>query len=242
MKLSCRLETVASFVDKGSIAADVGTDHGYIPICLVERGISPSAIGMDVREGPLMRAKEHIREHGLEDRISARLGDGLEKLEPGEADAVVIAGMGGELVIRILEGGKRLWEDVRDWILSPQSELEKVRRFLWENGFDTAAEAMVEEDGKYYTVMKCRRRKESVPAAESRPSPGEFKYGRILLRRGDPVLKAYLEQEIGQLHAIEERLRSSDTPKAGERLREVEQELKTAEEAYDEVQRHYTNP
>ena len=60
MKLSCRLETVASFVDKGSIAADVGTDHGYIPICLVERGISPSAIGMDVREGPLMRAKEHI--------------------------------------------------------------------------------------------------------------------------------------------------------------------------------------
>ena len=132
-----------------------------------------------------MRAKEHIREHGLEDRISARLGDGLEKLEPGEADAVVIAGMGGELVIRILEGGKRLWEDVRDWILSPQSELEKVRRFLWENGFETAAEAMVEEDGKYYTVMKCRRRKESVPRGGIPPVSGRvqirknpFKTGR----------------------------------------------------------------
>lgn len=240
MRLSYRLETVASFVDKGSIAADVGTDHGYIPICLVERGICPAAIGMDVREGPLLRAREHIREHGLESVIQTRLGDGLARLELGEADTVVIAGMGGELIIRILEGGKRLWDSVESWILSPQSELEKVRLFLWENGFETFREAMVEEDGKYYTVMKCRRAAaDGSPAAA--PTPAQLKYGRILLEKGDPVLKAYLEKEIGQLEAIGERLRNSGTDKAKRRLAELKEEQKTAEEAYHEVQRHYTD-
>ncbi len=237
MRLSNRLETVASFVAKGSIVADVGTDHGYIPICLVEREISPAAIGMDVRKGPLERAVEHILEHGLEKVIDVRLGDGLEKLEPGEADTVVIAGMGGELIIHILDGGRRLWDSVRDWILSPQSDLEKVRLFLWENGFEAEAEAMVEEDGKYYTVMKCRRSlaPRSVPAL----SLLEQRYGRMLLQEGSPVLRAYLEQEIRQLCAVRERLLASGTEKARKRLKEVEEELNTAKEAYDEVQRNY---
>ena len=255
MRLSERLETVASFVDKGSIVADVGTDHGYIPVCLVERGICPAAIGMDVRPGPLSRARVHIEERGLGDRIQTRLGDGLEPLAPGEADTAVIAGMGGELIIRILENGRRLWGDVRTWILSPQSEIQKVRLFLWENGFRAVDEAMVLDEGKYYTVMKCRREGASarpapglteaevsspgLPAAEISaagvPTPGELRYGRILLERRDPVLRDYLEKELEKLSAIEGQLGASGTEKARARLEEVRREMETAKEAYDAV-------
>ena len=172
MKLSKRLEMVASFVKEGSNLADIGTDHGYIPIALAERGQVKRAIAMDVRSGPLERAKEHIKLHRLEDRIETRLSDGTKMLEPGEADTVVISGMGGDLVIHILEEGRFLWDSVSQWVLSPQSELDKVRRFLEGNGFVTVREDMVEEDGKYYTVMdvvwqappfgeKCADRKEN---------------------------------------------------------------------------------
>ena len=96
MKLSHRLETIASFVRRGSIIADIGTDHGYIPIYLVKEGISPRALAMDVRKGPLERAKRHVHEYGLEDRICLRQSDGLHKLEAGVA---FCAGMlGVELV------------------------------------------------------------------------------------------------------------------------------------------------
>ena len=156
MKLSKRLETIASFVPKGSKIADIGTDHGYIPIYLVENGAAVRALAMDVREGPLARAREHVEEHGLSDRIEPRLSGGMKKLRRGEADTVSIAGMGGELVIHILEEGRRLWPEVRSFVLSPHSELHKVRRYLRENGFAAEDETMVKDEGKFYTVMRVR--------------------------------------------------------------------------------------
>ena len=106
MQLSKRLQAVADLVTPGSRLADVGTDHGYVPIWLYEQGIIPSAIAMDLREGPLNRAKENIAVHDLSDGITVRLSDGLEKLLSGEADSIVIAGMGGMLVKKILFPGK----------------------------------------------------------------------------------------------------------------------------------------
>ena len=96
MKLSKRLETVASFVPKGSNIADIGTDHGYVPIYLVREGQAEHAVAMDVRKGPLERARAHVEAAGLGSRIDVRLSDGLAGLKPGEADCVVIAGMGGD--------------------------------------------------------------------------------------------------------------------------------------------------
>lgn len=157
MHLSKRLERVASFVREGGMVADIGTDHGYIPIYLVKEKRAVSAIAMDVRTGPLSRAKEHIAEYGLTGRISVRLSDGLEKLRPNEADTVVIAGMGGELMIRILKQGRHMWESVKQWVLSPQSELAQVRRFLAQEGFLTEKEDMLEEDGKFYVILSVGR-------------------------------------------------------------------------------------
>ena len=102
IKLSKRMKAVSSMVTPGGMLADIGTDHGYVPISLVQRKKVKRAIAMDVNIGPLQRANEHIREFKLEEYIETRLSDGVEKLEVGEVDSILIAGMGGELVIRIL--------------------------------------------------------------------------------------------------------------------------------------------
>ena len=147
MELSKRLTAVAALVTPGSRLADVGTDHGYIPIWLVKNGRIPCAVAMDVNKGPLLRAEENIREEGLEEKIETRLSDGLKKLCPGEADAAVIAGMGGALTIYILEAASRVLPGMKELILQPQSEIAKVRRWLEDQGWQIAEEDMVEEDG-----------------------------------------------------------------------------------------------
>ncbi len=189
MRLSDRLETVISFVEPGSRVADVGTDHGYVPIALVERGVAPEAMAMDVREGPLARAREHIAAHGLSEKIRTRLSDGVEALALGEADTVIATGMGGELIVHILREGARLWETVRHWILSPQSEPEKVRVFLQKNGFVILREEMLFEDGKYYVVLDAAR------GAMDELDGAEALYGPCLIRERNPVLLEYLIRE-----------------------------------------------
>lgn len=147
VKISERLRTAAGLIGEGERLADVGTDHGYVPIYLVERKHIPSAIAMDIRTGPLERAREHIRMYGMEDYIQTRLSDGVAALKPGEADTILIAGMGGGLVKHILESGRVICEQAHGLVLQPQSELPKVRRFLMENGYVTEREEMVMEDG-----------------------------------------------------------------------------------------------
>lgn len=227
MKLSKRLETVASFVEKGSSLADIGTDHGYIPIVLAERGVIEKGFAMDVRKGPLERAKEHIAEYHMEDRIEARLSDGAENLKPGEADAVVIAGMGGELVIHILEGGRHLWESVRQWVLSPQSDLRKVRRYLRDHGFVIVREEMLEEDGKYYTVMNVAR------GSMEWISDAYDCYGPCLIADRHPVLKEYLAREERQMKQILGQLERQETETARNRTNEVREQLAWIQEVTD---------
>ena len=161
MQISKRLEAVASFVEQGSVIADVGCDHGYIPIYLYQKGMIPKAIAMDVNKGPLERAEIHIREYGLGEYITTRLSDGVRALKPNEADAVVIAGMGGALMEKIIEEGEETLKSVSYLILQPQSELAHFRRFLHQKGYCIEQEKMVLEDGKYYPMMKARKGRES---------------------------------------------------------------------------------
>ena len=107
MELSTRLKAVADFVTAGYKLADIGTDHAYIPIALMEQNLIPGAIAMDINEGPLQRAGEHIAENRMEKKIEIRLSNGFSALKKGEAESAVIAGMGGGLMIRILTEGER---------------------------------------------------------------------------------------------------------------------------------------
>ncbi|QNM05531.1 tRNA (adenine(22)-N(1))-methyltransferase [Qiania dongpingensis] len=237
MELSKRLTAIGAMVDPGSRLADIGTDHGYLPIWLVEQGVIPSAIAMDINEGPLLRARAHIEEHGLDARISLRKSDGLEGLEPGEADTAVIAGMGGMLIIRILERGKRIAAGLRRLVLSPQSEIKEVRRYLLRNGYQIFAEDMAEEEGKYYVVIKAGYLQETADGKEGlgpdeEPwSYIEEKYGRYLLRTGKPVFLEYLKKEEDTLIKIRETLMEVRTKKADERLLQIDREILAVKEA-----------
>lgn len=233
MKLSKRLEMVASFVERGSRIADIGTDHGYLPIALIERGVSPGAIAMDIGQGPLARAREHVLACGMEDKIELRLSDGLAALKPGEADTVVIAGMGGELVLHILEQGRALWESTGTFVLSPQSELDKVRIYLEKNGFCIVREAMVFEDGKFYTVMLAKRGRMSLDR------PAHYLYGKYLIEAGDSVLALYLEKEKARMQAILWELEGQETKKAQEAREKLLCELGWIKEVQDEMQGDY---
>ena len=135
-------------VTEGSSLADVGTDHGYIPIALVQTGKVSRAIAMDINKGPLERAALHIREQHLEDRITTRLSDGMTALKEGEADTVLIAGMGGALTVHILEGGAHCLASVKELILQPQSEIWLVREWLCEHGYKITDEDIVLDEGK----------------------------------------------------------------------------------------------
>lgn len=193
-KLSKRLTALSGLVTAGFRLADVGTDHGYIPIYLVLEGKIPSAIAMDIRTGPLNRAKEHIAAYGLEDKIETRISDGVAALRRGEADSVLIAGMGGGLVQKILSEGDGVLEDVRELILQPQSEIPQVRKYLMEHGYVIVDEDMVKEDGKFYPMMKVHKMTGGSSDVQ-KDRVLENAFGPVLLKKKHPVLLEWLDYE-----------------------------------------------
>ncbi len=237
MKLSKRLETIVEQTrvwvqgqEGEACVADVGTDHGFVPICLVERGIASHALALDVRKGPLMRAQEHVLQYGLEGKVAVRLSDGLKGLHPGEAEVVVIAGMGGELMLRILDEGVHMRDSVQCFILSPQSELALFRHGLERLGLSIRDEVMVEEEGKYYTVMT------AVPGRMHYPKEYFYRYGERLISGKSRVLAEYLEKETGQLRKIRGQLLAGGGDGAAKRLHEIEESLREAEQMRELLQ------
>ena len=222
MQLSKRLEAIVKLAGTCHCVADVGTDHGYIPIYMTEHHLTEKAIAMDVNKGPLERAQRNIRAYRMEQQITTRLSDGVAKLKAMEADCVIIAGMGGLLTIRILEAGKEILTTVPTMILQPQSEIDEVRRFLREQGFRIVDEDMLVEDGKYYTAMR------AVPA----DVVTEDCFGPVLLEKKHPILKEWMQREI----CIQEKILNSltkagDAERSKERRQEVEERLRLLEHA-----------
>ena len=152
--LSKRLQALANMVTPGLSVCDVGCDHGFLSIYLVQKQIAPRVLAMDLRTGPLEGAKKHISAYGLEKQITTRLSDGLEAMEIGEAQAMVCAGMGGALMVSILQKESKKAHSLKELILQPQSEVPIFRTFLKDAGYEIVAEDMVEEEGKFYPMMK----------------------------------------------------------------------------------------
>lgn len=228
MQLSKRLQAVSQMVTSGSRLADVGTDHGYIPLSLVMEGRVPGAIAMDINQGPLLRAQENIARYGLEDKIQTRLSDGVNALDEGEADSVVVAGMGGWLVIHILTEGRKALKTVQELILQPQSDLEQVRRFLQMEEYQIHEEDMVLEDGKFYPIMRV------VHGYMEELTDIEYKYGPRLLAMRHPCLKKYLECKEAAYENVCKTLQKSGSENSGQRLLEIEKELEQVRRAKEE--------
>lgn len=223
MELSKRLFAVASLVTSGKRIVDIGTDHAYIPIYLMEEKKCISAVAMDVKEGPLQRAKEHVWKAGLQNDITLRLSDGFEKLKPFEAETAIIAGMGGGLMMKILSANWEVTCSLKECVLQPQSEIGKVRAFLLENGFVFLKEDMVLDDGKYYVMMKVVPPEiRKMQGEKSEWTETELRYGKLLLEERHPVLKEFLLRE----SVIHKKILEEIEEKAGEKIENRRIELR----------------
>lgn len=225
MQISERLKTVASFVTEGMKVADIGTDHAYVPIYLIKKKRIPSALAMDIGAGPLKRARDHIAEQGLTEKIEIRLSNGFSAFQKGDAQSVVIAGLGGELMIQILTLGKTVISEVSEFILSPHSEIHKVRIFLMEQGFSIEKETMLQEDGIYYTILKA-----VYGVGDYRTEP-ELWYGKRMLEEKHPVLYTYLQKEYAVRMQIEKKLSEQSSDHTEERKRKLKEECVRIKEA-----------
>lgn len=251
MELSKRLNAVASMVTSGHVVCDVGCDHGYVSIFLVKTKKCPKVYALDVREGPLERARQHVEAYACTDYIELMLSDGMKEMPAGIADTLVCAGMGGRLVIKILTESMEKVRGMKELVLQPQSEIGLVREFVRREGFVLADEDMVVEDGKYYPVMRvtipyvtgqCSKipsisKKTGLYETSSRKSAKRQavldKYGPILLAKRHPVLKEYLLREEVLLGEIRRKLEeaggsSGQTAKRRLELEEEKEQLEIA--------------
>ena len=220
----------------GGRVADVGCDHGFLDIYLVQTGKLQGALAMDVRKGPLAAAAEHVREAGLSKLIETRISDGLEAFQVGEAQKLVCAGMGGPLMQRILTASPEKTEGFQEMILQPQSELMEFRAFLREQGYRIVEERIIFEDGKYYFPMKVVPHHDGDGIASSwQTAPGDMvdeggsarkgaddgqaddmrtsiydRYGELLIRGKDPLLMQYLKEQERILKEILENLKPQE--------------------------------
>lgn len=158
MNLGDRLQAVADFVPQGSRVADIGTDHGYLAVELVKSGKAKFVVASDKNTGPYEAAVRTVRENGLADNvISVRLGDGLKRLKPGEVDTVCIAGMGGALMVEILEGSPDVVETLDTLILQPQSAAPELRRWIYRKHWHIEDESLALDDGRIYEIIMAKR-------------------------------------------------------------------------------------
>ncbi len=229
MELSERLMAVAAMVPFSRTLADIGTDHAYLPVWLVQTGKAEKALACDLRRGPLARARHNIASAGLEERITAVLSDGLVSL-PECVDTVVLAGMGGRLMVSILsnpEGmGPSVLAGLSDLILEPQSETEELVRYLTGNGFSVIGENMVKDRGKFYPILHAvpvRGEKDAYEHAES------YGFGALLLKEKHSVYYQYLKSEeektVRLLHRLTEDGKAEEESPKASRIAELRQKL-----------------
>lgn len=215
--MSARLEAIVEMAEEGDTVCDVGCDHAHVPIRLIQTGRYRHAIGMDVIAGPLGKAAGNLAIYGMEDKVELRLSDGLDACVPGQADTLVITGMGGTLMEEILLRTPSTTKSFSALVLGPQSDPEKVRAALRSLEFTITKEKLIFEDGKYYPVLRAEACgpegqtangifKNSIVEAEGiSPSvmqEAEDMFGPVLLERRDPILFEFLTRRTAVLHKI----------------------------------------
>ena len=222
LPLSDRMKAIVDMVTRGNTCADIGCDHAYVPIYLYNEGICPKCLACDVKEGPLEAAKKNIELYNAGAGVETRLSDGLKAVEPGEAETIIIAGMGGENICRILKGRPETAAAAKELILEPQSEPEKVRKLLPELGFKIADEDMITESLKFYAIIK------AVPTDEKvKYSQMELDYGPVLVRKMPKAFVTYLKRKRLSLIMILRKIGIFDKPHLGDAIEKAESELQT---------------
>lgn len=228
LPLSLRMQEILDVLQQevsvhGTIAcvADVGCDHAFVSMACVERKLADHVIAMDVRKGPLSIADHNITEYGFEKSVETRLSNGFERLEIGEADWAIIAGMGGNLMRQILIDGESHLKHGIGLVLQPQSEQDVVRSYLQTSGYIIVDERFLIEDEKFYTIIKAKKDAENNREMDM----AELLYGPVLIRKKDPLLLRFVELEYEKKKAIYEALKDQDTESARKRCAQLEHML-----------------
>lgn len=223
MELSYRLNKIAQKVTQNGIIADIGTDHAYIPIFLYKNNKIKSGIACDISKGSLQKAKDNIKKYNLQGKIQTRLGNGLEKISlQDNVDTVIIAGMGGMLMIDILEKGKYILENVKELILQPQKDIDKVREYLHKNNFKIIDDEMLKDDGKYYAIIKSIKGKEDILYKKE-----EYVFGRFEINNKCQILKEYIEDQLYKMEIVLKNIKETNIQN---RILEIEDNIKTYKE------------
>ncbi len=231
MKLNTRLRKIAESIPQCRVITDVGTDHAYIPIEAVTAGKCERALAADLRPGPLRVAVANIKKFGLEGNIETRLGDGLNPIDDSECDVIVIAGMGGPLIRKILSDSFEKAKKSHRLLLQPNNAVDALRRWLYENGFKIAAEKLIEDSGKLYCLMEAEWTGKNV-------KKDEFTYyiGEMVFKDNNHLLDKYLEKKLGELNRIIIGRSRSDPGKVRRLEDETSMDTQTCIEIRDKLQ------
>jgi len=219
MKLSNRLQAIANFIPKNSMVADIGTDHGYIPMYLIEKKISKQVIASDVSQGSLNKTISYIKDLKMEDKVIPRLGDGLEVIKPFEVDTVVIAGMGGLLIKEILDKDLNITNSITNFILQPMIASIELREYLINNNFKIIDEDLIKEDDKFYEVIFAKKGKDYIEKEIN------FEISKQILEKKHPLIKEFIDHKILMAKNILNNLESKTSEKSKSRYEELEKHI-----------------
>ncbi|MBD1382122.1 tRNA (adenine(22)-N(1))-methyltransferase [Metabacillus arenae] len=222
LNLSKRLQTVAKYIVKDSIFADIGSDHAYLPCYAILNGLAKGAVAGEITNGPYQSAMNQVKKNQLEEKIVVRKGDGLEVINPGEAQCITIAGMGGSLIAKILEEGKDKLNSAKRLILQPNIHAVHIRKWLLANGWRLIEEEILEEDQKLYEVLVAEKGNPNEPYEGINLEAGLL-MGPILLKKKNEVFKKKWHNEAEHWEKIIEKLSlNSDNPENKTKRKELE--------------------
>ncbi|MCD8157989.1 MAG: class I SAM-dependent methyltransferase [Clostridiales bacterium] len=227
MKISKRLKMSADLVPESVLLADIGTDHGYLPVYVVEKGKVKQAVASDISKGSAEKAYENVLSSRLSDKIEVRCGNGLEPLKPDEfPDTIVLTGMGGVLMTEILDKGIEKAKAAKCLVLQPQHNIDKVMAYIHSIGFKITAEDITFEQGKYYFALKCEK------GADLPYSAADLETGRFLPKSGNPLFKEFLKSKIKK---YSESIKTAYEKNPETDIQKLEEKLKILKEVYEDA-------
>lgn len=222
MELSKRLKRIAEHVDKCESVADIGTDHGYIPIYLVKEGICKKAIASDINKGPIEKAKVNVAFEGVSNKVKCLLGPGLNPLKVGEVNGVILAGMGGNLTRDILLADMDKVKKYDFIILQPAQNPEVLREFLYKNDYEIIDEDLIKDEGRFYELFKVKYNENSEKLVFE--DELEYEVSPLLREKGHPLFKEFIEEKINRCETILSFIKE-DTEAAKKRKSDLEEKI-----------------
>lgn len=232
MNIGARLETVGSLILPNSILADIGTDHAYLPVYLLQEGKITSAIAGDIAQGPCKAAENTVAMYNMKTKVQVRLGSGLSVLSPNEVNCISIAGMGGSSMVEILSADLEIAKSAERLILQPQTGAAGLRKWLLANDWEIVEEELVWENKRLYEIIAAER----VHSLQKNYSQAELEIGPILLAKQHPLLKDQFAKQLDtynkQLCFMEKSVTAVQTEKYLQ-LKKMVEELETLEHAYN---------